>query len=141
MSKVISATTKFRPRQDKREEFLSKAASLLAEARTLHAQGDHDVALEMAYRAALRTAGARVAGSKVASRKRKPQGAWEQLKLVDEAGKEWAGVFGAFSRKRSRVASGLDFNTEPLVVARLISHVEEFLGEAEVEAGWLPAVA
>lgn len=141
MSQVISATTKFSGPAHKREEFLSKAAVLLAEARAHQANGQHDIALESAYRAALRTAGARIAGSKVAKRVRKPQGAWEQLKLVDDEGKQWAEVFEAFSRTRSRVASGLDFNIEPLVVARLIAHVEEFLNEAEIEAGWLPAAA
>lgn len=141
MSNVVSATTKFRGRSTKREEFISKADALLAEARVQHAAGNHDVALESAYRAALRTAGARIAASKVAKRVRKPQGAWEQLKLVDEDGKQWAEVFEAFSRTRSRVASGLDFNVEPLIVARLIVHVEEFLAEVEKEAGWLSAAA
>lgn len=141
MTNVVSATTKFSGRPSKREEFLSKAAVLLVEARAQQAAGRYDVALETAYRAALRTAGARIAASKVAKRVRKPQGAWEQLKLVDESGKQWAEVFEAFSRKRARVASGLDFNVEPLIVARLVAHVEEFLAEAEIEAGWLPNAA
>ena len=141
MSQVISATAKFRRSSFKREEFLGKARYLLADAKRSLAAGDKESALEFAYQAALRTAGARVADSKVATRARKPQSAWEQLRLVDEEGAAQAAQFSAYSRLRSRVASGLEFNVEEGVVRRLVEQVEGFIFDVESVDGQLPAAA
>ena len=62
----------------------------------------------MAYRASLRAAGARVAASTVARRRRLPSSAWEQVALIGPADAQWAAEFKDYSRVRSRVASGLD---------------------------------
>lgn len=138
MAQVISATTKFgagatRQGGAKRQRFLTQAEGLLSEARALAAEGRGDEALELSYQAALRTAGARVAVSAVARRKRKPSSAWEQLALVDAAGKRWADEFKAFSRLRSRVVSGLDGNVEQATVFELMDLAAQFKEAVEME--------
>ena len=139
---VISATTRFGGRGEaKRAEFLGKAHVLLTQAQvTLHA-GDAASALELAYQAALRTAGARIAVSAVAQRKRKPHGAWDQLALVDETGVEQAADFKAFSRLRSRVSSGMEVGVDSAVVSEFIERVQGFLDFVDMEAGWVSDVA
>lgn len=139
MATIISATTRFGG--GKRGEFLDKAHTLLAQARTLHNAGDSDSALENAYQAALRTAGARVAGSAVARKKRKPQGAWAQLALVDDAGVSQAQEFSAFSRLRARVYSGIEAGVDSVTVADFIQRVQVFIDFAEEEAGLIADVA
>ena len=67
MGQVISATARRVQRQggqgSKRQRFLTQAALLLADARADAANGRMDQALEKAYQAGLRTAGACVAAS------------------------------------------------------------------------------
>lgn len=141
MAQVISATTKFGAGargasagqgSAKRAHFLTQATSLLAESRSLAAAGQTDEALELAYQAALRTAGARVATSPVARRKRKPSSAWDQLALVDAEGKRWAAEFKAFSRLRSRLVSGLDSGVEESRVFELMDLVAAFKDATEL---------
>ena len=141
MSQVISATAKFNRPALKREEFLGKARILLAEAKKAQTKGQADLALEYAYQAALRTAGARIATSKVAGRARKPKSAWDQLRLVDEEGVAQAEKFSAYSRIRSRVASGVEFGIDEGVVRRLIDEVQVFIYEVEGGAEFLSVAA
>ena len=90
MAQVISATAaRGRGREAlqivRRDRFVEQALDLLSAARASAARGQMEDALEMAYRAALRAAGARVAGSTVGRRKRLPSSAWEQVALIGAA--------------------------------------------------------
>ena len=88
MAQVISATAAARGcrresmQSVRRDRFLTQALDLLADARSSAAQGRFEDALEMAYRASLRAAGARVAASSVSRRRRLPTSAWEQVCLL-----------------------------------------------------------
>ncbi|AWB81561.1 hypothetical protein C3B44_03630 [Corynebacterium yudongzhengii] len=136
MGDVISATTKFSTRQLKRERFLASARDLLDSARKEMAAGAFDLALEYAYRGALRVAGACIADSVVlARRKRLPSSAWERLALVGEAEKEWAQTFSGFSRLRSRVMSGIEKVPPAGVAEEVVELAAEFLAETEGSAG------
>ena len=114
MAQVISATAAARSRNRealqsvRRDRFMGQALDLLADARKSAARGRLEDALEMAYRASLRAAGARVAALTVARRRRLPSSAWEQVALIGPADAQWAAEFKDYSRVRSRVASGLD---------------------------------
>lgn len=143
MARIISATTRFAGAGSgtRRADFIFKARGLLATAVRHRRAGEWDQALESAYQAALRTAGARISASAVAGRRRRPTNAWDQLCLVDAEGERWALAFAQYSRLRSRVASGLERDVDPTVVDRVISMVTEFLAETEAEAGWAPAAA
>lgn len=141
-SAVVSATTPCQGRSAaKRDAFLSKANVLLGAARRELDVGRSDQALELACQAALRTAGARIATSSVAVRKRKPRGAWAQLELVDADGAAQARQFAAYSRLRSRVMNGISEAPATDTVAELLDAVETFLNFAELEVGLLPAAA
>ena len=136
MGQVISATARRVQRQggqgSKRQHFLTQAALLLADARANAAQGRMDQALEKAYQAGLRTAGACVAASATVSRRRRlPTSAWDQLALVGKEEKEWAEAFRAYSRTRSRLASGIDRVVADRVVCDLMDLVARFLEVAE----------
>lgn len=140
--KIISATTRGAAGHAKRDSFLFRAHALLDEAVAHLDAGDTGLALESAYQAALRTAGARIAGSaKVAKRKRLPSSAWEKLALVDSEGAVQAAQFSNYSAARSRVSSGIDPDPQAEFVADFVRMVEEFLAGAEAEAGWHQAVA
>lgn len=143
MAQIISATTRFAGAASgtRRADFIFKARGLLAAAVEHRRAGEWDQALESAYQAALRTAGARISASAVAGKRRRPTNAWDQLCLVDAEGERWALAFAQYSRLRSRVASGLERDVDPTVVDRVISMVTEFLAEVEAEAGWAPAAA
>lgn len=147
MAKIISATTRFVgagtgvDRGTRRADFILKARALLAQSRSHREAGEWELALETAYQAALRSAGARISGSAVSKRRRRPSGAWEQLRLVDESGERRAGEFEQYSRLRSRVASGLEPDVDHGIVNRIMSMAEEFLAEVELEAGWTTAAA
>lgn len=141
MGEIISATTRFSRAGGKSTEFLSKARILLAEAERHRREGDLVLALELSYQAALRTAGAVFANSALASRKRLPKGAWERLRLVDDRAAAWADELSAFSRVRSRAASGLEVHLTATTLDSFMCRVEDFLDEAEGGTGWLPAVA
>ena len=143
MAQIISATTRFAGRGagTRRADFILKARALLAQAAAHRSAGEWDLALETAYQAALRTAGARISASAVATKRRRPTGAWDQLRLVDADGERWALVFSQYSRLRSRVASGLELDVDPAVVNTVMGLAVEFLAEVESEAGWVPAAA
>ncbi|GAB3702290.1 SAV_6107 family HEPN domain-containing protein [Corynebacterium nasicanis] len=143
MAQIISATTRFAGAAagTRRADFILKARALLAQAVDYRAAGDVDLALEAAFQAALRTAGARISASPVAARRRRPTSAWEQLRLVDDNGARWATEFAQYSRLRSRVSSGLERSVEASVVDRVMDLAARFLAEVEEEAGWLPAAA
>ena len=87
MAQIISATTRFAGAGTRRADFILKAQALLAQAHVHREAGEWDLALESAYQAALRTAGARISASAVAGRRRRPTGAWDQLRMVDAEGR------------------------------------------------------
>ena len=135
MGQVISATARRVQRQggqgSKRQRFLTQAALLLADARADAANGRMDQALEKAYQAGLRTAGACVAASATVSKRRRlPTSAWDQLSLGAEE-EEWANSFRAYSRTRSRLASGIDRGVADKVVFDLMDLAARFLEMAE----------
>ncbi|MCG7440621.1 MULTISPECIES: SAV_6107 family HEPN domain-containing protein [Corynebacterium] len=135
MAQIISATRtrSFGREGGKRARFLFQARELLDSARGYAAHGRFDQALEVAYQAALRTAGARVAASAVARRRRLPSSAWERLALVGVEDKRWAETFKAYSRTRARVASGLDEVPGEKFVYGLMQRSAQFLDESEAE--------
>ncbi len=140
--KIISATTRGMAGQVKRDRFLFSARALLDDARGHLAAGETGLALESAYQAALRTAGARIAASaKIAKRRRLPASAWEKLAIVDADGAVRAEQFSKYSSTRSRIISGIDPDPQAGLVAEFLRLVEEFLLAAEVEAGWHQAAA
>ena len=145
MAQVISATARRTQRQGghsgngvnggngaKRQHFLTQAALLLADARADAAKGRMDQALEKAYQAALRTAGACVAASPTVSKRRRlPTSAWDRLSLVGVDEKAWAEKFRAYSRTRSRLASGMDREVADSVVFNLMDLASRFLEISE----------
>ena len=73
------------------EALSDELLSQLAQAHDDFEAGRHDLAMENAYRAALRIAGARSAQSPVVrKRKRLPTNAWDKLALTGAAGADWA---------------------------------------------------
>lgn len=131
MSSVVSATTSKAygsvSRPSRRDAFLSSADSLLLAAHEEVERGQFDLAMESAYRAALRVAGAVCAGSAtVKKRKRLPTSAWDKLALTGAQGQQWAARFRQFSRERGRVASGIEASPDPVVVLDLLAAAEEF---------------
>ncbi|QGU07817.1 hypothetical protein COCCU_09465 [Corynebacterium occultum] len=141
MAQVISATTRFIRQGGRRSDFLARARALLEQSRQHWEAGEIDLALEYAYQAALRVAGARIADSPVAQRKRRPTDAWGQLRLVDEVGVHWAGIFEGYSRFRSRVASGIELAPDSGAIAEVMAHATAFLAEVELDFGGSPAAA
>lgn len=140
MSSVVSATTGAvygaTPTASRHDEFLESARVLLDDARVQFAAGSGDLAVESAYRAALRTAGAVIAGSAtVAKRKRLPTSAWEKLALTGPRGKYWADTFSAFSRMRGRVASGIELHPRAEDVELLLNLAMDFYCETSGEEG------
>lgn len=134
--RIVSATTRGIGGWSKQDRFLANSRRLLGFAEECLAAGDTAQALEHAYQAALRAAGARSAGSvKVAKRKRLPSSAWERLKLVDADGVKQAEQFSAYSVMRSRVGSGIAPAPKPEIVEGFMREVQQFLAFAEVEAG------
>ena len=131
MNSVISATTSSTygaaARPSRRDTFLASAESLLGAARAELASSRPDLAMEYAYQAALRVAGAVNAQSPVLrTRKRLPTSAWDKLALTGEGGKAWADRFRAYSRQRGRVASGIERNLDTDLVRRLLKDAESF---------------
>ena len=142
MAQVISATAAARSRNREamqrvqRDRFVNQALDLLADARRSAAEGSFADALEMAYRASLRAAGARVAASTVSRRRRLPTSAWEQVALIGPADAQWAEEFKEYSRVRSRVASGLDPAPEPDSVYQYLALAARFVDATESELGF-----
>jgi len=144
MSSVISATTGAVygavPATLQHDEFLASGRALLEDAHAQLAAGAYDLALESAYRAALRTAGAVIAQSAVvAKRKRLPTSAWDKLALTGARGAYWANAFSGFSRLRGRVASWIELNPQRGDVERLVQLASEFFGETAGEGSDMTA--
>lgn len=138
MGNVISATTRFGYGERVSDRFLSSARVLLGQSREYVEAGDWALALECAYQAALRTAGARIAASPVIARRRRlPGSAWDRLALVDKLGAARAAEFSAFSGLRSRVACGIVPNPESVTVQLLLARAEDFYSEVAGVQGWL----
>lgn len=134
MSSVVSATTGAvygaTPATSRHDEFLESARPLLDDAQRQLMAGAGDLAVESAYRAALRTAGAVIAQSAtVAKRKRLPTSAWEKLALTGPRGAYWAESLSKFSRMRGRVASGIELHPRVEDVERLVGLAASFYAE------------
>lgn len=142
MAQVISATAAARSRTReaqqymRRDRFVGQALDLLATARRSAAQGRFDDALEMAYRASLRAAGARVAASTVSRRRRLPTSAWDQVALIGPADAQWAAEFKDYSRVRSRVASGMDPVPGEDAVYEYLALAARYVDATESELGF-----
>ena len=142
MAQVISATAAARSRTReaqqymRRVRFVGQALDLLAAARRSAAQGRFDDALEMAYRASLRAAGARVAASTVSRRRRLPTSAWDQVALIGPADAQWAAEFKDYSRVRSRVASGMDPVPGEDAVYEYLALAARYVDATESELGF-----
>lgn len=144
MASVVSATTGAVYGQGARlgraDQFLAAAEALIAEAHDDFEAGRYDLALENAYRAALRIAGARNASSPIVrKRKRLPTSAWDKLSLTGDDGAHWAAVFKGYSAQRGRVASGIEANPGSEVVHRLLTDAEDFF--LQTRAGESPMAA
>ena len=144
VSSVISATTRkaygAAVQPSRRDAFLAAAEQLLAAADREMDTGAIDLAMEYAYRAALRIAGAVNADSAVLrKRKRLPTSAWDKLALTGAQGQMWAARLQTFSGQRGRVASGLDQRPDPVIVQRLLDTTKAFY--LEVHPGEVPTAA
>lgn len=131
MGSVVSATTGSvygaGVRFSRTEQFLAAAEGLIAQAHDDFEVGRYDLAMENAYRAALRVAGARNAQSPILrKRKRLPTSAWDKLALTGADGADWAATFKRYSVQRGRVASGIESNPGSAVVHRLLADVQDF---------------
>ncbi|AZA08917.1 SAV_6107 family HEPN domain-containing protein [Corynebacterium pseudopelargi] len=125
MNTVISATTGYQ-RPGKAGQLLDQSAALQREAAAMLERGDNTVALEYAYRAALRVAGAWVSQTPIARRVRKPKGVWAQLELTGNAGQAWAQEFQRWSTLRARASMGLEVDIDAAKVRALMSLVGDF---------------
>ena len=141
---VVSATTGAvygrGARVSRADQFLAAAEELIGLAHDDFEAGRHDMAMENAYRAALRVAGARNAASPIVrKRKRLPTSAWDKLALTGDDGAHWAAVFKRYSAQRGRVASGIETDPGAAVVYRLLAHADEFY--QSTRAGEAPMAA
>lgn len=139
MGSIVSATTGkaygAAAMSSRADAFLDAAEVLLVQAQEDFAAGRYDLAMENAYRAALRTAGAYCAGSaEIRKRKRLPTNAWKKLALAGKEGEAWSRTFSAFSALRGRVASGIELDPEADVVGELLGNAEAFYRELRPEA-------
>ncbi|AZA13959.1 SAV_6107 family HEPN domain-containing protein [Corynebacterium choanae] len=123
-----------------RDSYISRANELLALSYRQLREGEFDEALENAYRAALRTAGARIAAAGAANKRGRPTSAWEQLARLDELGAVQAASFRRWKGIRQDVLCGVS-HADAQMVNDLLSEVESLLTVVEQEAGWLPQVA
>ncbi|WKS32618.1 SAV_6107 family HEPN domain-containing protein [Corynebacterium propinquum] len=114
-------------------KLVASAEMLMGKARAYLRDGDASQALEFACWAGLRLAGARVAVSPVGKRRRKPTSAWEQLALVDAAGKQWVHRFQPYSRVCRDIGLGLGAEISELQVMSLLKLVDEFLVEVAAQ--------
>ncbi|WKD58985.1 SAV_6107 family HEPN domain-containing protein [Corynebacterium caspium] len=132
MANIISASHRFAPKAKSSAHFLSQAHILLREAAVAFEKGMISDSVEFSYRAALRVAGAWVAASPVAKRRRKPASAWEQLKMVGEEPAAWAGKFSKYSRLRARAISGVGAPPVAGEALEIYDEVSDFLTALEV---------
>lgn len=124
-----------------------QSLDLFARARGLAAmaaQAEPDEQLELAYRAALRGAGAILNVSEGRSnkrRRRRSQSAWENLKASRAEYSEWVARFQSYSELRNEVRLGLVRRIDARKSRELMGLVEEFLAVVEADLGILPAAA
>lgn len=131
MQPPISATVTHVNGMNNDANFLSKASVLIVQATEERARGAWADALEYAYRAGLRVAGARLALADGVRRRRPPVGALNKLRLVGPHEAQWADRLAQFSRVRSRLAAGMEHTVDPEVVDSLIEVVTAFLQSVE----------
>lgn len=144
MGSVVSATTGRAygagAKASRQASFFAAAAELLSSAQIELEAGRYDLALEYAYRAALRVAGARNAASPIVrKRKRLPTSAWDKLALTGDDGAAWARTFSSYSAARGRAASGIDSSPDPEMVTRLVGLAGEFYSDSLPGGGQLVA--
>lgn len=106
------------------QQFVVKAAALLEQAWAYHRAGDAAAAVEAAYLAAIKLAGARTCSV----RRRSGASAWDLLAKKDAAGREQAAQFRPVARLYMRIQGGLELAEDELFVRRLLVQVEDFLG-------------
>ncbi|EJZ82774.1 SAV_6107 family HEPN domain-containing protein [Corynebacterium otitidis] len=136
MVATISAQGKLRgqlKRDRVRTSRLDRAAALLSEAHARLAAGEPADAVELAYQAALRAAGAVVAGAGMTGRRRAPSNAWDKLRMVSPEAAAWADRLSSYSRLRGRLLSGLEAGVEPATAERLAADAAALLDWAEGE--------
>lgn len=136
MGHVISATARYTLPAKGRGHLIARAEALLGQAREAYSAGKMGEAVEFAYQAALRAAGAWVADTSVGSRKRKPRGAWAQLELVGGEAAQWAQRFAADSARRSRLLSGIDHDPDRKWVEALVTDAERFYAHVAMDHMW-----
>lgn len=110
-------------------KLLETADLLVDRARQFLRDGDQQQALEFAYWAGLRLAGARVMVSPVEKRRRKPKSAWQQLALVNKSSERWAELFQPYSQLSREIELGLGAEISQLHVHALLKQVAEFRAE------------
>ena len=143
MAPIVSATTKIssirtgrtRTRemngQLRRLQFIAQAERLLEQARAYAGNARFEDALEVAYQAGLRTAGARIAVSKVAKRKRVPASAWDKMSLLGAEDIRWAKEFSQYSKIRERLISGMERVAPEETVYQLLELAGRFLADTQ----------
>ncbi|OHF36261.1 SAV_6107 family HEPN domain-containing protein [Corynebacterium sp. HMSC074A01] len=134
---VVSATvSRASSAEGKRDRFLAAADGFLAQAHEELEAGREDIALEQAYLAALRIAGAVCATAPaIRKRRRLPTSAWDKLAITGADGKRWAGTFRQYSALRGRVASGIQREVPAARVAELLGEAERFYEFARPDFG------
>ncbi len=116
--------------------FLGRAASLLAQAKTA-SPADR---LDLSYQAALRVAGALIAENP-GRRCKADQSAWARVRRHAPEYAPWAARFEALSRQWEDVRLGLARGVDELEARRVQSLAADFLAEVEADFGMLSGVA
>lgn len=119
--------------------FLSKANALLEKARVARGLDGRDQ-LEFAYQAALRAAGAVIAGYRV-PRFLKAASAWEKLAKVSPSLAHWAEAFRQLSGLRNNVRLGIVAAVMPAQADDVLDKAAGLLVAVEEELGVLSAAA
>ena len=118
------------------DAYLGDATTLLTASAATEDPAD---ALELAYQAALRVAGAVLAGAPV--RRSAGRGAWNQIRRRAPHYAGWSDRFLPVSKIRGRLLLGLDVPVDAADVDRLRRMATEFKAEVEQDLGWLPQAA
>lgn len=115
----------------KTARFFKDARALLEQADDIAMRGDSNTAFEYYYRAALRIGAAWIAFSPIAKRKRKPQGVWEQMKLVGADAAQWAAEFQALALERRRAATFARYRVGAEQLETMRDLVQRFFSEVQ----------
>lgn len=141
MTAIVSATTStIKTTSNKRAIMVGRAIHLQNSAVIALQNGQLADALEFAYQAALRTAGAYFAEPQKVRRK-KSGSVWDRIAKMDDRGAFWAAKFKPYSRTRARALSGLPVDFVTTDVQELLSLVDEFLAEVEGAGNSAPIAA